>query len=85
MSDDPDAPFSPTHVVVLSELSQAEKETYFDLLIAAEAQFHRDYEKNEVLADMRILGPGVRIETPMEEVRLAEGWADFGAKRRRQL
>ena len=67
MSEDPDAPFSPTHVVVLSELSQAEKETYFDLLIAAEAQFHQDYENNTVLADMRILGPGVKIETPVEE------------------
>mmetsp|Transcript_20126 Transcript_20126/g.42131 ORF Transcript_20126/g.42131 Transcript_20126/m.42131 type:complete len:483 (-) Transcript_20126:84-1532(-) len=67
MDDDPEAPFSPTHVVVMSELSQAEKETYFDLLIAAEAQFHQDHENNTVLADMRILGPGVKIEVPVEE------------------
>jgi len=36
-------------------------ETYFDLLIASDAHFHRDYTSGAVLADMRILGPGVTM------------------------
>ncbi len=63
VDDNPaEAAFEPTHLIHLDELDQAEKETYYDLLIAADAHFHRDYETGDVLADMRILGPGVRIE-----------------------
>ena len=48
MTEDPsprEAEFSPTHLVVLDELSQTEKDHYFDLMIESNAQFHRDYEK----------------------------------------
>ncbi|GMH80600.1 hypothetical protein TrST_g631 [Triparma strigata] len=68
-----EAEFSPTHIVMLDELSQAEKETYYDLMIASNAQYHRDYEKGEVIADMRILGPGVKIQAEEEEKKRDEG------------
>jgi hypothetical protein len=55
------AAFNPTHLIHLSELPASERENYFDLLIAADAHFHRDYESGDVLADMRILGPGVKM------------------------
>jgi len=57
--------FAPTHLIHLSELPPSERETYFDLLISADCHFHKDYETGSVLADMRILGPGVRM--PREE------------------
>jgi hypothetical protein len=62
------ASFCPTHLIQLSELSQAEKETYFDLLIASDAHFHRNFETGEIYADVRILGPGVKIRAE-EEVK----------------
>lgn len=64
MEDLPEqAPFNPTHLIYLDELDQNEKEIYYDLLIAADTNFHRNHETGEVMADMRILGPGVKIQT----------------------
>jgi len=67
------APFEPTHLIYLNELDQNEKETYYDLLIAADANFHKNYETGDVMADMRILGPGVRISTTPPKKKKDDG------------
>lgn len=72
-ADPSDSAFAPTHLIQLSELPASEKEVYYDLLIAADAHFHRDYESGAVLADMRILGPGVKMPGTEEKKKEEEG------------
>jgi len=68
-----DVPFKPTHLIRLQELSQSEKEQYYDMLIECDAKFHRDSKNKEVLADVRILGPGVGVSDDTDDEKKEEG------------
>ena len=53
------SPFTPTHVIVLSELHPREKEKYYDLLIQNDALFERR-DDDTYISNVRVLAPGVK-------------------------
>jgi hypothetical protein len=52
------APYNPTRLVLLSELTTKEKELYYNLLILNEAKFHRN-EQGQYIANVRLLAPSI--------------------------
>ena len=52
-------PFQPTHLIVLSELSEQERMEYYEMLIEADGKLYIDPSGVRV-ADVRILAPGIK-------------------------
>mmetsp|Transcript_3092 Transcript_3092/g.4755 ORF Transcript_3092/g.4755 Transcript_3092/m.4755 type:complete len:680 (+) Transcript_3092:79-2118(+) len=53
------APFNPTRLILLSELSTKQKEIYYTLLINNETKFHRN-DTGQYIANVRLLAPGIK-------------------------
>lgn len=47
--------FTPTHIIVLSELHPKEKEKYYDLLIQNDSKFEKK-DQDTFIANVRVLG-----------------------------
>ncbi len=58
--------FTPSRIIILSELSTREKEKYYQILLSNKAKFHRD-PSGKYVANLRILAPGVKKEVEIKK------------------